>query len=335
MTDIALDVARVPLVRPLDPKMDASAFVACRQLLSTRRPHVLHTHMAKAGTVGRAAALSLPPRRRPRLVHTFHGHVLDGYFGKRQRDVFVAVERGLARFTDRFVAVSPEVRDELLDLGVGRPDQYRVVPLGLNLNDMLRVVPSSEGDALRLRIGLSPGTPLAVCAGRLVPIKDHTTLLRALVRVPGLHLALLGDGELRPELESLAVELGVGDRAHFVGWWSDMAAAMADADLVVLSSRSEGTPVVLIEALAAARPVVATDVGGTSFVVQHAKTGRLCPAGDPAALALAMRHVLEDPSGSAVMAAAGRRVVCERFSLDAAAAAHLDLYEELGSPVRR
>ncbi len=329
MTDAAVAVTGVPLVRPLSPVLDARALAACRSLLGRRRPGVLHTHMAKAGTLGRLAALSLAPARRPRLVHTFHGHVLDGYFGRRQRDAFLGVERWLARFTDRFIAVSPQVRDELLGLGIGRPEQYEVIPLGLNLNMMLRVGPPGGTGPLRAALSMGPDVPLAICAARLVPIKDHATLLRALREVQGLNLALLGDGELRSSLQQLAHELGVGDRVHFMGWWSDMAGALGDADVVVLASRNEGTPVVLIEALAAARPVVATDVGGTSYVVQHGRTGRLCPPGDEGALAEALKQVLSDKAGAAAMAETGRSVVLERFSLGAALANHLRLYQDL------
>ena len=282
LTDPQVPVRRVPLVRPVRPAADLHALTSIRRLVKDSEPCLVHTHMAKAGSIGRLAALSSSRSHRPKLVHTFHGHVLQGYFGGAQQRGFLQMERFLARHTDALVAVSPEVRDELVDLGVGKPSQYLVIPLGLDLDRFLVV--GSRGGApgqLRRALGLSAGTPLAGAVGRLVPVKDHATLFKALAATPELHLAVLGDGELRPTLEGLARDLGIAGRTHFTGWWADVPSALADLDVVVLSSRSEGTPVALIEALAAARPVVATDVGGVRHVVQDGETGWLCRPGDP------------------------------------------------------
>jgi glycosyltransferase involved in cell wall biosynthesis len=165
--------------------------------------------------------------------------------------------------------------------------------------------------------------------GRLVPIKDHATLFSAVAKVPELHLAVLGDGELRSALESLAVDLGIAGRVHFTGWWLDVPTALADLDVVVLSSINEGTPVALIEALAAGRPVVATDVGGVRHVVQEAETGWLCRAGDAEGLSLLLGRVLAQPQVSKVMAQEGRRRVVERFGSGRLLADHRALYSEL------
>jgi len=331
MTDPAVGVLHVPLVRPVRPALDLDAFVSLRRLEKDSGARLVHTHMAKAGALGRLAALSLGAKRRPKLVHTFHGHVLSGYFGTTQQRGFLALERALAKRTDLLVAVSPEVRDELLELGVGRPSQYRVVPLGLDLERLSQVgTPAVLAGTLRSRIGLPPGTPLAGVVGRLVPIKDHATLLAAVAQVPGLHLAVLGDGELRPELEAQSAALGLAGRAHFLGWWEDMATALADLDLVVLSSRNEGTPVALIEALAAGRPVVATDVGGVRYVVRDGETGWLCPAGDPAALATLLRRaVFLERENAARLAGEGRRRALASFGKERMLADYFSIYQEL------
>ena len=183
-------------------------------------------------------------------------------------------------------------------------------------------------------IGIAGDVPLAGTMGRLVPVKDHASLFSAVARVPGLHLAVLGDGELRATLEALAHELGISDRTHFTGWWTDVPSALADLDLVVLSSRNEGTPVALIEALAAGRPVVATDVGGVRHVVQDGETGWLCGTGDSAGLARLMRQVISEPETAARLAEAGRLRVAARFGYERLLAEHRSLYEELlgGSP---
>ncbi|MGC8627422.1 MAG: glycosyltransferase [Acidimicrobiales bacterium] len=323
--DPEVAVEPVPLVRPLRPLTDARGLFAVRNLLGRTAPGVLHTHMAKAGALGRLAASSRRPG--PRLVHTFHGHVLEGYFGPAQRTAFLQVERALARRTDVLVTVSPEVRDELLGLGVGKPAQYRVIPLGFDLSRFMSV--GGQSGQLRSALGLGADVPLAGVLGRLVPVKDHATLLSALAGIARLHLAVLGDGELRQELEASARRLGVADRVHFTGWWADVPAALADMDMVVLPSRNEGTPVALIEALAAARPVVATAVGGVGQVVQDGETGWLCPPGDTFKLAELMARVLAQPAESRRMAVEGRRRVSQRFGRQRMLDEHRDLYNEL------
>jgi glycosyltransferase involved in cell wall biosynthesis len=332
LTDPEVTVHPVPLVRPLDVRADARSLTAVRRLLAKHRPALLHTHMAKAGTVGRLAALGAS--HRPRTVHTFHGHVLEGYFGPAARRAFLETERLLARGTDALVAVSPEIRDELLALGIGTPRRFHVIPLGLDLGDFLAV--ERPAGALRPALGLPPGAPLAGIVGRLVPIKDHVTALRALAKVPGAHLAVIGDGELRPDLEAHARELGVADRAHFVGWRADMAAALSDLDVVLLTSRNEGTPVALIEASAAGRPVVATDVGGVRSVVADGTTGLLAPPGDADAVAALLARLLAGAGERRRMGAAGREHVRRRFGADRLVRDVADLYRDLlASPPRR
>jgi glycosyltransferase involved in cell wall biosynthesis len=311
MNDPAVAVRHVPLVRPLRPATDARAVAAVRHLLVETGATVLHTHMAKAGSVGRLAALSLPPRRRPRTVHTFHGHVLDGYFSPGVQRAFVEVERRLAARTDALVAVSDEVRDALLDLRIGRPSQYQVVGYGLDLGRFLAV----DGPSGRLRgpLGLGPDVPLVGVLGRLVAIKDHATLLAAVAKLPGVHLAVIGDGELRTVLEAEASWLGLSGRVHFTGWWADVPGALADLDVVALTSRNEGTPMALIEAAAAARPVVATGVGGVAAVVDDGVTGYVVGAGDIEAVAARLASLLADGPARERLGRAARASISDRF----------------------
>lgn len=325
LLDPDVPVHRIPLVRPISPHTDVRAWTLVRQLLAKERPEILHTHMAKAGAIGRSAALSLP--RRPLLVHTFHGHVLDGYFRRRGEQAALAVERRLARHCDAVVAVSVQIRDRLLELGVGRPEQFRVIPLGLDLSRHLSDTCRRGG--LRAHIGVPNDIPLVGAVARLVPIKDHATLFAAIRSLPGVHLAVLGDGELRASLEALADSLGIAGRVHFVGWWEDVAAAMGDLDAVALTSKNEGTPVSLIEALACRTPVVASDVGGVPSVVQDGITGYLVPPQDPEAVALALDGLLSDEARTTAMGEAGRDFVRERFSADRLLADMKALYMEL------
>lgn len=324
VTDPLVPVERVPLTRHINPAGEMRSFLKVRRLLTTRNPRILHTHMAKAGTLGRLASASL--RASPKTVHTFHGHVLHGYFSKAATRVFIESERRLARYTDALVAVSNAVRDELVELGIGTYEQFRVIPVAVDLRRFL--VQRSPG-ALRKRLGLSPQVALIGVAGRLVPIKDHITLFDAIKRIPDAHLVVLGDGEYRAALEETVDTMNLTTRVHFTGWWKDMAGAFADVDIVALTSINEGTPVALIEALAAGRPVVATDVGGVSEVVLHGTNGLLAPVGDSSEIARAIDSILSNPELGTSMARNGRTMVTARFDLGEVCRMTSDLYATL------
>lgn len=331
LTDPAVRVLHLPLVRQLQPGSDARALTATRRLMASFRPAVVHTHMAKAGTVGRLAAVRA--RSSPRTVHTFHGHVLDGYFRQSTQRAFIEAERWLARRTDALVAVSPEVRDALLDRRIGRPNQYRVIPVGLELTPFLAI--RRPAGLLRASLGVPFGAPLIGVVGRLVPIKDHATLLAAMERLPGVHLAVIGDGELRSALESRSRELGLGARVHFTGWWSEVPAALSDLDAVVLTSRNEGTPVALVEAAASGRPVVATDVGGVRSVVSDGRTGLLAPPGDAETVAALVDQLLRAPDLRRRMGDSARDHVAERFGERRLLSDIRDLYADLLVPATK
>jgi glycosyltransferase involved in cell wall biosynthesis len=326
LVDPQVPVETVPLRRAVRPLADVAALHAVRRVLDAARPAILHTHTAKAGAVGRLAARSLGDRG-PRTVHTFHGHVLQGYFGHAVERGFVAAERQLARWTDVIVAVSPEVRDQLLDLGIGRPRQFHVLPVGIELDRYLAV--DGPSGRFRSRIGVPTGVPLVGVVGRLVPIKAVHVAIAALARLPGAHMAIVGDGEERHRLEADVRHRGLADRVHFTGWVDDVAGALADCDVVASSSRNEGTPVALIEALAARRPVVATGVGGVRSVVVPGRTGLVVDRDDPEALAEAVATLLRDRELALRLAAAGRAHAAARFGADRLVDDVRALYREL------
>lgn len=293
LVDDEVEIHRVPLVRPLRPATDVRALRDVRAEISARRPAIVHSHMAKAGAITRLAARGV--RCRPKTIHTFHGHVLEGYFSKSVQRAFIGAERALARITDVLIAVSPEIRDSLIQLGIGRLEQYEVVPLGFDLRRLLTV--DAHSGLLRDQLDLADDVPLAGLVGRLAPVKDPALALRAVARVPGLHLAVVGDGELAGQTRQLALDLSIGDRVHFTGWMTDIAGVMADLDIALLTSRNEGTPVALIEAAAAGVPAVAIDVGGVRSVVVDGETGILLPDRDERQIA----EVLEQLAGDAAL----------------------------------
>lgn len=324
LADPEVDVTRIPLVRPLSRGNDLRAYRALKALLDGRFD-LVHTHMAKAGALTRRAALKSPHRQV--LVHTFHGHVLDGYFSKPVARAFIEVERRLARRTDVLVAVSHEVRDDLLRLGIGEPERWRVIPLGFDLKPLLLI--KSPSGRLRELLNLGSDVPLVGVLGRLAPIKDHETLIRAIASLDGVHLAIFGDGELHDNLLGLISELGVTGRIHMLGWWLDLPDAYSDLDLVALTSRNEGTPVSLIEALAAGKAVVTTDVGGVRSVVDDGETGAVVPAGDAASVAASIDSLLRDAPLRKQMGDLGRARVAVRFDKERLISDIKEMYQSL------
>lgn len=271
----------------------------------TLRPHIVHTHTAKAGTLGRLAARLAGV---PLILHTFHGHVLQGYFGPATTRLFRLIERGLGRLSTRILVLSERQRREILALGIGTADRVVVLPLGLPLQRLLDC--QRRRGELRRELALPASAKLVGIVGRLVPIKGHALFLDAAAllsrRRTDVRFLIAGDGELRPALEAQAQELGLAGRIHFLGWRLDLERIYADLDLAALSSYNEGTPVCLLEAMAAGLPVVSTDVGGVADIVEHGKTGLLVPPGDPGALAGAMEAILDDRIRGEEMGAAGR-----------------------------
>lgn len=309
----------------------AADVVALGQLVALMRrvrPHVVHTHTAKAGTLGRLAARLTGV---PVIVHTYHGHIFHGYFSPGRTRVFLGIERMLARWSDCLLAVSDTVRRELLALGVGTPDRFRVLPLGLDLDRY--VTAGARRGELRAELGLSPEVPLVAIVARLVPIKAHEVFLEAARRIqavlPAARFLLVGDGERRQALERLAAALGLGAHVRFLGWRRDLERVYADAWVVALTSRNEGSPVSLIEAMAAGCAVVATRVGGVPDLIEDGVTGRLVPPDEPAALAEAVVGLLRDADRRRALGGAARRRVVPAFAAERLVAGVDRLYGEL------
>jgi glycosyltransferase involved in cell wall biosynthesis len=310
------------LGRELSPVRDLRVALALRRIIRRERPAVLHTHTAKAGAVGRLAAV-LAGRRRPALVvHTFHGHVLQGYFSPRKERLFRGIERALARTTDVLVAVSEEVRRDLLAHGIGTAQKLRVVPLGFDLAPFGLIGSDRERARaeMRQRLGLSPETLVVTLVARLVPIKRVDVFLAGAARLaaeqPHVRFVIAGDGELGHELRTSQDARALGERIIWPGFLFDMPALYAASDVVCLCSDNEGTPVSLIEALASGVAVASTRVGGVPSVVRDGETGLLVPAGDPEALARALGRLADDEGLRARLGAAGKEDVVDRFGIE-------------------
>jgi glycosyltransferase involved in cell wall biosynthesis len=313
--ELGVPYLRVPaLRRELAPRSDLEAIRAIRATILTRQADVLHTHTAKAGATGRIAALSAGRRRPGAVVHTFHGHVLSGYFDPRRERAFRLLERLLAHASDALIAVSAEVRDDLVRLKVAPRAKFAVIPYGFSFPAAGNA--AAERHAARAHLAIPDDAFVLGWAGRLTAIKRPLDLIRVAAGIDGAVLVLVGDGEDREAAEATAAELGITDRVRFLGYRNDLASIYPAFDIFLLTSANEGAPVVLIEALAAGVPVVATAAGGTASVVDAGETGLLAPVGAVEQLRADVERLRSDSDLRAGMGELGARRMRERVSIE-------------------
>lgn len=321
-----IPVVSIPaLGRRVSLPRDTRALGGILRLIRRWRPQVVHTHMMKAGLLGRLAAFAsgVPVR-----VHTFHGHVFSRYFSSPVSRGIVATESGLATLTHRLVAVGPKVRQEICD-------RYRIAPPG-------KVVTIRLGVPLPPRAGPRGGPPAVGFVGRLVEVKDPMLFVRVASRlrgeIPSLRIRIAGDGPLREAVRRASMEGGSGDALEWVGWTDEMVRFYEGIDLLILTSRAEGTPRSILEAQAAGLPVVATDVGAVRdlFTIRrwdgemgYCEEGILIRGRDPAALARVAAELLRDPDERRRMGEAGRRRVERDHSEDRLVRETEALYRDL------
>lgn len=315
------------LGRGISPIRDAKTIFKLYRLMRTYKPHVVHTHTAKAGFVGRIAAWLA---RVPVRVHTFHGHVFHGYFGKAKTRLFLWLERGCAKLSSRLITISPSLRDELVEqYHIAPKERFVVLPLGIDLSVFTQ--PISQDPATTRKFYRFPATSKLVgIVGRLVDIKNHALFFEAAQRViqqrQDVHFVVVGDGELRADLEQQVASLNLQSYVTFTGWVKDLAPLLHTLDILALTSNNEGTPVSIIEAMAAGVPIVATAVGGVPDVLDNGRLGTLVLAHDSQAFADALIQVLDGnhPATTEARATAVEHYSLERFMADIGA-----LYHEL------
>jgi len=313
------------LGRSLKAGADIRALNQLTKEIRSFRPHIIHTHTAKAGVLGRTAALLAGTRAA--TVHTFHGHLLHGYFSPTKTRVIVAVERALARTTTRLVAVGFEVRDDLLAAHIGRPDQFQVIPPGL-------VLPPgpSRADA-RVGLGLPPDIPVIGFIGRLTAIKrpDRLAAIAHVVcgQSPEVHFLVAGDGDQSAQLREATKDLPV----TMLGWRDDVETILAACDAVLLTSDNEGTPLSLIQAGFAGLPALASDVGSVKEVVLDGETGWLANP-TTAELSLAVMDFLANPDEGHKRGMAGQAYATATFGINRLVEDHASLYRDLAQEAR-
>lgn len=333
--------------RALSPR-DLLVLYKLVRLLLRVKPAIVHTHKSKAGAVGRASVLLYrwctwsALRFRPRtchVVHTYHGHIFHSYYGRLMTGVFLAIERLLARLcTDRIVVLSEQQRREIHErFKVGRPDQYRIVSLGIDFAEIDAVARAEPARAQPL--------PNVGIIGRLCEIKNHRMFLDAIAALAregiDARFSIIGDGHLRADLEEQARELGISDRLHFTGFRHDLASIYSELDIAALTSLNEGTPLTLIEAMGAGAPVISTAVGGVPDLmgargeshdgVTIWEHGLTVPSGDGEAFARGLAWLISHPVSRREMGARGRAFVRAGFARERLIRDLEGLYSELQS----
>jgi glycosyltransferase involved in cell wall biosynthesis len=343
LADLGLKPIIIPeMKRKISLGVDMAAYRAIEKIIDDFKPDIVHTHASKPGAIGRLAAHN---RKVPVIVHTFHGHYFHSYFNKLKTNMFKQIERSLAKRTSKIIAISEIQKHELsIEHKIAPPDKFEVVPLGFDL-DRFRTNTDSKRAAFREEFNIKPNEVAIGIIGRLVDVKDHKYFLRLTRHVldnttKKVRFFVVGDGEMRQELEAYCGEMSIPFNTHpdykpadtpltFCSWRNDIDKINAGLDIVVLTSKNEGTPVSLIEAQASGTPVISTNVGGVENVVEHGVTGYLAEPTDELKMAENLMILIEDKTLRVQMSNDGWGHVGERFHYSQLTSKMDSLYQQL------
>lgn len=294
------------LFRQLNPFRDFLAFLEILSSLRRYRPHILHTHSSKAGILGRLAALAA---RIPVVVHTPHGHVFYGHFSKFTSTLFLYIERLIDRYTDVTVTLTQGEWDDYVNMRVTTQHKMVKIHSGVDINRFSTACHNT--DEKRASLGIDAGASIIGTVGWLLPIKGPDVLLGAMNDVwndhPETHIVFVGKGLMEEELRRIVEISGKERFVHFLGWRDDIWDIMPLLDIFVLPSRNEGMGRVVVEAMAAGKPVIGSNVGGIPDLIEHSVNGLLFPSEDSAALAEAIRFLIQNPEKARAMGIEGQQ----------------------------
>lgn len=311
--------------REINLRNDREAYRQIHELIRTFKPDIVHTHAAKAGTLGRLAAAQL---KVPVILHTFHGHVFHSYFGPVKTRLFIEIERYLARKSSAIVAISEDQKNDLAEVyKICKADKIQVVPLGFDLDRFSQHMDQKRAVS-RKQYQLDDDTLAIGIIGRLVPVKNHAYFIKVWQQLlkatrQKVHAFIIGDGEERAHIEHMCREAGIlfntpeqtqaGASLTFTSWIHDIDRALAGLDIIALTSLNEGTPVSLIEAQAAGKPIVTTAVGGIGNIVNENKSAFLADPQDPDEFARKLIQLTESAALRAEFAQNGPPFASQRF----------------------
>jgi len=294
--DMGIPATVIPeMRREINPILDRQVYQRIKQIITKFKPDIVHTHAAKAGALGRLAAFNM---KTPVIVHTFHGHVLHSYFGKTKTMIFRSVERKLAKKTDAIVAISKKQKSELVDeFDICKGNKVYIIPLGFDLTKF-DLFQKERREIFRNKYNIDDDEIAVGIVGRLVPVKNHELFLKGFAIVSArttqkMKAVVIGDGKMRTHLEQLVDKLQIRNKVVFTSWIREIEVAYPGLDIVALTSFNEGTPVSLIEAQAAGKPVISSRVGGVEDVILEGKSGLLFESGNMDGFADALMKMLE------------------------------------------
>ena len=338
--DLGLDPIVIPtMLRELNPKKDYESYLKIKEIIADFKPDIVHTHASKAGALGRLAAINSDV---PHLVHTFHGHVFHGYFNPVKTKMYKTVERYLAKKTDRIVTISNIQKTELgVEHRICPLDKIEVIPLGFDL-DRFQVNQEENRNTFRIKYQLKEDTVAIGIIGRLVPIKNHELFLKGIQFIKKnskikIQAFIIGDGESRNTIEEQAKKLGLSfdNKANtgvdilFTSWIKKVDAALSGLDLVALTSLNEGTPVSLIEAQAAEKAIVTTNVGGIENVVLPNKSALLSEIDDENGFCKNLIKLVDDSIMRMEFSKAGKDFVFSNFHYNRLVKDTTELYHKI------
>ena len=311
--------------RSINPFQDYLAYRKVKQIIKEYKPDIVHTHAAKAGTLGRWAAIQC---KVPVIVHTFHGHVFHSYFGKVKTAIFKVIESYLAKRSTAIIAISKKQKEELCDIHhIVSREKCHIIPLGFDLT-RFQTDNKTKRLSFRKKYNIEDDEIAIVIIGRVVMIKNHSLFLDALKFVldnskKRVRAFIVGDGDNRKALEEQAKELGIGfttqnDNIHnkplcFTSWIKDVDVVYSGADIVALTSLNEGTSVSLIEAEAACKPIISTNIGGIEDIVEHGVTGLLVENNNTEAFCQNLFKLVEDAELRKQLSIKGRAFVNNHY----------------------
>jgi len=325
LDEVATDLKAIRLPgfgRSISPLKDLNAFFLLLRETRKFKPDVIHTHTAKAGVLGRVAGLVAAPRAK--RVHTFHGHLLHGYFGSGKTQIVIFVEKLLALSTERLIAIGSSVKSDLLEVGVGSEPKYEVIFPGLQ---SLQIHPKMKA---RKQLGLDSDKKYFVFVGRLTQIKRPDRLLdiaRFLkVNYPDSYILIAGAGELFATIKGKSDSEGLP--ITFLGWRNDIDLILSAADIAILCSDNEGIPLTLIQAAQAGLPIISTDVGSVSDMVSHEVNGLLTETTSDGLISAA-KSLLDSTSMRDDFGKAGQKRAHQYFTSEAMVKHHERLYSQI------
>ncbi len=327
--------------RAINPLNDRIAYNEIKSLIEEFKPDIVHTHAAKAGLIGRMAAETCNV---PVILHTFHGHVFHSYFNKLQTESFILIERYLAKKSTGIIAISESQRNELVNVyKICEEAKVETIPLGLNLDAFLED-PVKKRESFRKRFSIQDDEVAIGIIGRIVPIKNHRLFAEAAAVVARetrrkVRFVIVGDGESRPQMEhsflknnisySYYPERAFPATAICTSWQTQVDEVLAGLDVVALTSHNEGTPLSLIEAQAAGKPVVSTNVGGVKDVVGNESAGIIVDPDNKEQFAAGLLRLVEDQELRERMGASGRDVIVKKYSYQRLVRDMSDYYHRL------